>query len=39
MGRYEADNRFVKNDKGDDVAAEYLKETICSLREGINNDF
>jgi hypothetical protein len=27
MGRYGADNRFVKNENGDDVAAKYLKDT------------
>jgi len=27
MGRYEEDNLFVKNDKGNDVAAKYLKDT------------
>jgi hypothetical protein len=27
MGRYEADNLFVKNAKGNDVAAKYLKDT------------
>ena len=39
MGRNAEDYLFVKDANKKDVAAKYLKDTICNLRKAINNDF
>jgi hypothetical protein len=41
MGRYGADHFFVKDEDKKEVAAKYLKDTICNrnLRKVIDHDF